>query len=38
MLAALLVRLRIRDPWYAMLPAALLLLANAWLAAHSLGA
>lgn len=38
MLAALLVRLRIRDPWYAMLPAGLLLLANAWLAAHSLGA
>lgn len=38
MLAALLVRLRIRDPWYAMLPAGLLLLGNAWLAHHALAA
>jgi len=36
MFGALLVRVRIRDPWYAMLPAGLLLLANAWLASHAL--
>jgi uncharacterized membrane protein YphA (DoxX/SURF4 family) len=32
MLAALLVRLRIKDPWYSMLPALLLLLLNLWIA------
>lgn len=32
MLGALVVRVRIEDPWYALLPAAVLLVANAWLA------
>lgn len=36
MVAALLVRARIRDPWHAMLSAGLLLVANAWLASRAL--
>lgn len=32
MLAALLVRLRIKDPWYSLLPALFLLLLNLWIA------
>ena len=32
MVGALVVRVRIEDPWYALLPAAVLLVANAWLA------
>jgi uncharacterized membrane protein YphA (DoxX/SURF4 family) len=32
MIAGLIVRMRIADPWYAMLPAFILLVVNAWLA------
>ena len=32
MIAALIVRLRIEDPWYAMLPAFVLLIVNGWIA------
>jgi hypothetical protein len=35
MVGALVVRLRIEDPWYAMLPAAALLAVNGWIAVHS---
>lgn len=35
MIGALVVRLRIDDPWYALLPAASLLLVNAWIAARA---
>jgi hypothetical protein len=35
MIGALVVRLRINDPWYALLPAASLLLVNAWIAARA---
>jgi uncharacterized membrane protein YphA (DoxX/SURF4 family) len=42
MLGALVVRVHIEDPWYAMLPAGGLMVANAWLAVrvwlHSAGA
>jgi hypothetical protein len=35
MIGALVVRLRIEDPWHAMLPALVLLVVNGWIAVQS---